>query len=66
MKNNTFYGDLAFVVVLGCLVLIFALGVSLNHVRDNGYKTEKMIAVVCGYYGNQDPQLDLLCARNGF
>lgn len=54
-----------FLIIFVSSMLIFTV-IRLNHVQDVAYKTEKIITVACDVYSEKDPQLALICAKNGF
>jgi hypothetical protein len=61
--------DNFFICLLGLLVATFLLlgtVIKVNHVEKIARRTERVVAVACGVYGEKDPQLALLCAKNGF
>jgi hypothetical protein len=57
---------ICFLVLLMASFLMFGTIIKINHVEKIARRTERVVAVACGVYGEKDPQLALLCARNGF
>lgn len=66
MKNYNFSEDLLTAVIAGILILIIIISFKISNIKDTANRTEKVVATACSTYGEKDPQLALICARNGF
>lgn len=56
----------SYMLILTVAILMMVTITEVNNIKNAAHRTDRVVAAVCSVYGEKDPQLALLCAKNGF